>query len=592
MVIEPLPKGGMSRETAAVLQGLLAVSVLMAESACEEEILHLASTSLPSVTRCKLSGFYCATTEQWKVCSPGLQESAPLRTVIQRQLAAVPAPRGPLILAGSEWGFAFALRGPHRNWGFLVVCNDQEPSCEEELLLDVLAQQTALALAIAEMVGAERETSGQLSQTNEALLRSVADLRRTIEIHARLDAAASSGEGPDGLARTLHELTGFPSAIEDRSGNLLAWAPGDPPNPYPKPITSVRERLLRDLASARYPKRHQGRVMALTAPRWDVVGTLVLLDPAGNAGKFEFVALEHAATVLAMELLRMTTIAEAELRLRRDLVEELLAGADDEAVLSRARALGHNLEQEHRVAIVHGGWLASSDNDSHTALRMARELGVGSLSMQKATTIILISPADQDWEAFRRALTHELQSGQCRIAVGSPCSRPSEFPRSYREARLAMTLQNDAAAGPDVVTWDSLGAYRILSSVDDVSGVERFVKEQLGVLLEYDADKSANLVESLFYYLEAGGNHGAAAHALAVHRNTLKYRLDRICDITGCDLSDPDKRFNLQLATKGWQLLKAFGRLSRLEQVGAEAHPPQASKRRRRTHFETSDLNP
>jgi len=390
----------------------------------------------------------------------------------------------------------------------------------------------------------------------------VSDLRRTMEIHARLDAVASSGGGTEGLAKALHELTGFPSAVEDKAGNLIAWAPGPPPEPYSRPITAVREQLLRDLAAARYPKRAQGRVTALAAPRWDVVGTLALVDPEGKAGKFEFVALEHAVTVLAMELLRMTAIADAELRLRRELVEELLAGADDEAVLSRARALGQNLEQDHRVVIIHGCGLArGGDNGLHSAMRMARELGVGSLAMQKASSVIVISPADQDWEAFRSGLSKELQGGQCKIAVGSICSRPSEFPRSYREAQLAMTLQADAQGGPDVVTWESLGAYRFLSSVDDVSGVERFVKEQLALLMEYDADRNSNLVETLFHYLESGGNHGTAAHALAVHRNTLKYRLDRICEITRCDLADPDTRFNLQLATRGWKLLEAFGRL-------------------------------
>jgi DNA-binding PucR family transcriptional regulator len=123
-----------------------------------------------------------------------------------------------------------------------------------------------------------------------------------------------------------------------------------------------------------------------------------------------------------------------------------------------------------------------------------------------------------------------------------------------------MALQENAVAGPTVLTWESLGAYQILSTVDDVSGVERFVQKQLGPLFQYDAQKHSDLVETLCRYLESGCNHANAAQALIVHRNTLKYRLDRIREIAGCDLADPDTRFNLQLATRGWQLLKAFGR--------------------------------
>jgi sugar diacid utilization regulator len=480
--------------------------------------------------------------------------------VIERQLEALVPAGGPLVLADSEWGFAFSLRGPHECWGFLVLLADQEPSCEEELLLLVLAQQTGLALTVAQMVGTEHETSVRLTRTNEALARSVADLRRTMEIHAQLDEVASSGGGHDGLARTLHELTGFPVAIEDRYGNLRAWAPGDAPDPYPKPISSVREQLLRDLASDRHPKRHDGRVIALASPRSDVAGTLALVDPEGKTGKFEFVALEHAATVLGMELARLTNMAEVEHRLRRELVEELLAGVDDDGVFQRAQAFGHDLQQEHRVVIVHGGHAGSEDHFLHLVRQAARECGVASLMMGKGKVVTLLAPAAADWEALRARL-EELGGRKCRVAVGSACRQPSDFPRSYREAQLAMALQENAATGPTVLTWESLGAYQILSTVDDVSGVERFVKEQLGPLFQYDAQKHSDLVETLSRYLESGCNHANAAQALIVHRNTLKYRLDRIREIAGCDLADPDTRFNLQLATRGWQLLKAFGRM-------------------------------
>jgi DNA-binding PucR family transcriptional regulator len=554
------PTRGISRENAAVLQGLLVVSVLMSESADEEQILYLASTSLSSVARCRLAGFFCLATKKWKVSSSRLQDAPRLRGVLERQLEALVPKGGPLVL-DSEWGFAFSLRGPRECWGFLVLLADKEPSSEEELLLLVLAQQTGLALTVAQMVGTEHETSVRLTRTNEALGRSVADLQRTMEIHARLDEVASSGGGHDGLARTLHEVTGFPVAIEDRYGNLRAWAPGNTPDAYPKPIRSIRERLLRDLASDPHPKRHEGRVIALASPRSDVAGTLALVDPEGNAGKFEFVALEHAATVLGMELARLNSMAEVEHRLRRELVEELLAGVDDEGVFQRAQAFGHDLQQEHRVVIVHRNHAGSDDHLLHLVRQADRECGVASLMMGKGKAVTLLSPAAADWEAFR-ARVEELAGTKCRIAVGSSCRQPSDFPRSHREAQVAMALQENTLAGPNVLTWESLGAYQILSTVDDVEGVERFVHQQLGRLFQYDTQKKSDLVETLYRYLESGCNHANAAQELAVHRNTLKYRLDRIGEISGRDLTDPDTRFNLQLATRGWQLLKALGRRS------------------------------
>jgi DNA-binding PucR family transcriptional regulator len=60
-------------------------------------------------------------------------------------------------------------------------------------------------------------------------------------------------------------------------------------------------------------------------------------------------------------------------------------------------------------------------------------------------------------------------------------------------------------------------------------------------------------------FLDLGGNYDATSTAVAVHRSTLRYRLQRIRDISGRDLNDPDVRFNLQLATRALETLHAMG---------------------------------
>jgi DNA-binding PucR family transcriptional regulator len=497
------------------------------------------------------------------VRSRRLEHDRRLRSALERQLATLGQGGGTLTVATVTWAFAFLLRGVHEGAGFLVVLAAREPSPEEQFLLHLLAEQTGAALTNARAVTQGREAAAELSSINEALGRSLADVHRMMEIHARVDEVASSGQGRQALAHTLHELTGFPVAIEDRYGNLRASAPADTPEPYPKPEASVRERWLRKLADEGGVGRHGDWVVGLASPRADVVGTLALFDPDGRVGKFELVALKHAATVLAMELARLASTAEAEMRMGRDLVEELLAGTDDEeAVVQRAHALGLDLERSHRVVVVHGhGGSHTDDGFLHLVIRVAREMGAGSLLVGRGDSVTILCPAELNWNALRQALLTELGGGRCRVSVGSPCRRPSEIPRSQREAQLAARLQGNAAA-PDVVTWEDLGIYRILSDVDDFTGVESFMAAQLGALLDYDQQKNSNLVETLFQYLECGGSHAGTCDALSVHRNTLKYRLQRIRDIAGCDLSDPPTRFNLQLATRAWQVLKGLGRLS------------------------------
>ena len=94
--------------------------------------------------------------------------------------------------------------------------------------------------------------------------------------------------------------------------------------------------------------------------------------------------------------------------------------------------------------------------------------------------------------------------------------------------------------------------------VEDVVGVERLVQKWLGPLIQYDARRGSELVETLSHYLECGGNYDATATALSMHRNTLKYRLQRIRELSRLDLADADTRFNLQLATRAWHTLIAM----------------------------------
>jgi hypothetical protein len=64
-----------------------------------------------------------------------------------------------------------------------------------------------------------------------------------MEIHDRLTKVALGGEGQAGIAE-VYELTDRPAAIEDRFGNMLAWAGPDRPDPYPKAHPVRRARLL------------------------------------------------------------------------------------------------------------------------------------------------------------------------------------------------------------------------------------------------------------------------------------------------------------------------------------------------------------
>jgi sugar diacid utilization regulator len=540
------------------LQGLLMLSMLMTESGDERQILRLATSSVAGFARCRLEGAHLAG-KGWCWTADSCRQAA-ARRAVERQLVGVGSLGGAVELHGRPWGWAFPLRSLTGDVGFLVVTAEEAPTAAEQFLLRVMTQQAGIALANARLHAQERATAEELAKVNDTLGATVHALRRGMDIHERLTKVAISGEGQEGIARAVHELTGYSVAVEDRYGNLRAWAGPNQPDPYPKDSPARREGLLRRALASVRPIRDGGRLLAVAQPRGDLLGVLVLVDPAGTAGEHELVALEHGATVLAMELAHLRSLAETELRLRRDLVEELLAGADEESALTRAQALGYDLECQHRVVVVegHGRGDAGVDPLFHAVRRVAGYMSAGALLMTRTGTVVLLANRDVDWEKLRVAVLHELDGGRCRIGVGGSCGRVGDFPRSYREAQIALSIQ-PGPGGPDRTTvFDELGVYRLLSRLEDTTEVDRFVRDWLGALLDYDARKRSELVRTLSSYLEHGGSYDATAKALVVHRSTLKYRLQRIRELSDLDLNDPDCRFNLQLATRAWATLRAL----------------------------------
>jgi sugar diacid utilization regulator len=516
------------------VEALLDLVVAMAESDDVEAIVELAMAAAPTLADCRCLG----------VRGP----SEPL-----------PEAAGGADL--SDMAVAYPLRTASLDHGFLVVRPGRPPlSPEEDRLLRLLAQQTAVALSGARRIAQHRKDSYELARANVALSRLVDELRRTVDIHARLDEVATSGAGLAALATTLHSVTGFPVAVEDRYGNLQAWAPGAPPADGPDLDREDREQTIKALLRRRMPTRIGPRLMVLATPRYDVVGVLSLVDPDGAAGKFERLALDHGATVLAVELARLASVVEAEHRVGRDLLEDLVSGRDPRSVLQRAQAFGFDLAGSHRIALLHpaGDETEAGIEAALAAVRrLAREAGADLVASARPEGILVLFSGEPPWEGLHRGLEQHGGDSRWRIAVGGPCRQPADAPRSYREALLTRELQQAPSAAP-VLAWEELGVYRILSSLDDVSALERLVAEHLGALLEHDAERGSQLAETLHRYLECGGSPSATAKALFVHASTVKYRLTRIREVGGCDLSTPTARFALQLATQAWVVLRAL----------------------------------
>ncbi|NMO88325.1 hypothetical protein HH311_00875 [Actinomycetospora sp. TBRC 11914] len=316
-------------------------------------------------------------------------------------------------------------------------------------------------------------------------------------------------------------------------------------------------------------------------------------------------AIGLATGALSLHLLHRHHLARTELRLRHDLVETVLLECDPDDLdaeierrIGRASALSHDLTGPHRVLAVHprhGRWpgdQAVGDLMEHAA----RTLDMSFLGTLRGQTAILVcgppaawlagsgtalapwtgeptttthaatgtatpgtgtgtgSATDAPgsgtpWQLVHDAFTHVLHDAPA-VGVGGYVDRPEHLPRSYREAMQALTVRTRQPDPTGLIAFEDLGLYRLLATPDGRRQAGAFVQDWIGHLLAYDNDRRAGLVHTLGIYLDHGGNYDATAAALHIHRSTLRYRLQRIRELTGHDLTDTDTRLNLHVAVR------------------------------------------
>ncbi|MGW1564434.1 PucR family transcriptional regulator [Streptomyces sp. NPDC002144] len=269
--------------------------------------------------------------------------------------------------------------------------------------------------------------------------------------------------------------------------------------------------MLRHAAREAGPVRVRGRLIVLARPRGDLLGVLALEDPEAAADEHTMFALDHAQRALAQELLHMRELTEVELRLRRQLIDDLLEGTDETSAYARAEALGHDLQRTHYVVVVH--WPGNAADDSFTwyVEHAAATTAARPLITRRGDRVVLLTEARPDDDAVHTALARELGAPDGAIGVAPAATPPAPFPVAIRKALRALDVRQNSRQRSGTTFFDDLGLYRILGPGDDVRELEGFVREWLGRLIGYDAERDTELVETLSRYFDYGGNYDDAA---------------------------------------------------------------------------------
>jgi sugar diacid utilization regulator/GAF domain-containing protein len=466
----------------------------------------------------------------------------------------------PLLVSGRALGTLNCYRREARAFG-----------AEEIELLTTLADQAAIAIETARLRAREASTIADLRELNRSLAEQHALVQQGEQIHREFTSVALRGGGITSVAVALATLLRRPVLVQDLAGAPLAVGKHAGRGVSAPPLGNEDDAGLPHEELVEVPAWPGAvppgpRVMAPVLLGNEVVARIWLPGPLSALSPLDHRALEHAATVSALELLRSRTALEVEWRLSGELVSDLLSGNPTAlaTITSRAARLGHDLRRPHAVLVVKAD--PDGGADGQAVLQAVRSVSAPvrprPLVASLADYVVALWPIPDDEpdagrhsaEAIRR--TVRAQAGlTVSVAVSQPGADLQDHPAGFRVARGAVELSQLRGSRDVSVTLADLGIYGLLLQLDDTRELVRFAEALLRPVQQHDAARGTALLETLATYLRHDLSTAATAAALYVHPNTVGLRIRRAEELLGISLAEVESLAQIKVALMAGDVL-------------------------------------
>lgn len=464
--------------------------------------------------------------------------------------------------------------------------NPHEFSVSETRTLMTVATQVGLAIEIGRMVHEQQSTIVRLNELTSELEQQRQLLEQSEEIHERLTRLVLMNQGIPAIVSALAEIVGGPVVVHDCFFEpIVSVAPdGDDTAIGMPPI----EGLTRQNANQNSSTVVQIPPHAAGAPAWlmaqvvagrEVLGYVSVAISELPAPALTRRAIGHAATVIALEMVKERLTHEMDVRDRRTYTDDLLSGRFDDAARMRIRGrhLGCDLRGPFQVIVfdvgrfrhsLRGNGRVNADEEAlrrrfyDIVVQFAHDSASNRLISAKDDRLsIILTRLDAEGKdvaevdrAVRALLAKALPNLPVSAGVGRVAETLEEIPRSFREAGKALQAIGQLGGAGRTLAFEELGVAGILLQAGDTSDLIRFARSRLGPVVEYDRQHGGILLEALNAYLGAGLAVPVAAEAMNVHPNTVRYRLRKIESLIGASLRDQSLLLDLNLAHKILQL--------------------------------------
>ncbi|WP_193776662.1 GAF domain-containing protein [Streptomyces sp. E2N166] len=415
---------------------------------------------------------------------------------------------------------------------------------EQIALLGSFAALAAAAIDTANLLAETRSALAGLERANEIIRDRSGVIERASDVHDRLAELVLRGGGVHDVAAAVSQV--LAGTVE------FTEAASAPP------------RALEASRAEGHAVRHEDDWIAAVAAGDELLGALVLrghpgLDPVDQ------LTLERAAMVTSLLLLARRSAAEAEQRVRGELLDDLLDARDRDPRLlgDRARRLRADLDATHVVLAARLDATASdADQEADARRRLwaaASHLAAtrhGLAAARDGGTVLLLplTAGDGATDLARRTArqlgtaVHEAVTVGASAPVEDLAAHPDAVAAAYAEARRCLDALRLLGRSGDGAAAEDFGFLGLLLAGDqNVSG---FVERTIGQVVAYDERRGTELLRTLDAYFACGMSPARTKDALHVHVNTVAQRLERVGRLLGDDWQSPDRALEIQLALR------------------------------------------
>lgn len=287
------------------------------------------------------------------------------------------------------------------------------------------------------------------------------------------------------------------------------------------------------------PDENTWHAVALSTGKRDA-STLWLRTPFHDDG-----IVDYARGLISIELNNLVQRRQSARQIAGQVLQDVIRGTIESAdAAARLENLGVSPSTKNVVLLV------NADEEQYGTLStimlpagLEHAVAASLVSEGKQELLLVVPASSGDPAKLGRLLSQQMHNIgiNAPVGIGGAYSQANGLRWSYFEAREA------AARGLDVNVPERLSLTSLLLASEDVP-MAAMAAEALDPLVTFDKTHGSELLETLESYLRLNGSVAAVAEALALHRNTVRYRLTQIAELTGYDPALTSDRVQLWLA--------------------------------------------